>query len=57
MVEKTQSEVENLLQGIDLNPVLIGIATPRQVGALARASLFVGPFAYGARWSWRRAFA
>jgi 1-acyl-sn-glycerol-3-phosphate acyltransferase len=29
-----------------LDPVLIGIATPRQVGALARASLFVGPFAW-----------
>jgi len=29
-----------------LDPVLIGIASPRQVGALARASLFVGPFAW-----------
>jgi len=29
-----------------LDPVLIGIASPRQVGALARASLFVGPFGW-----------
>jgi 1-acyl-sn-glycerol-3-phosphate acyltransferase len=29
-----------------LDPVLIGIASPRQVGALARASLFKGPFAW-----------
>jgi 1-acyl-sn-glycerol-3-phosphate acyltransferase len=29
-----------------LDPVLIGVACPRQVGALARASLFVGPFGW-----------
>ncbi len=29
-----------------LDPVLIAIAAPRQVGALARASLFVGPFGW-----------
>jgi len=29
-----------------LDPVLIGVASPRQVGALARASLFVGPFGW-----------
>jgi 1-acyl-sn-glycerol-3-phosphate acyltransferase len=29
-----------------LDPVLIAIACPRQVGALARASLFVGPFGW-----------
>ncbi len=29
-----------------LDPVLIAIASPRQLGALARASLFVGPFGW-----------
>ncbi|MGD9634217.1 MAG: lysophospholipid acyltransferase family protein [Pirellulales bacterium] len=29
-----------------LDPVLLGIASPRQVGALARASLFVWPFSW-----------
>jgi 1-acyl-sn-glycerol-3-phosphate acyltransferase len=29
-----------------LDPVLIGVASPRQVGALARASLFVGLFGW-----------
>jgi 1-acyl-sn-glycerol-3-phosphate acyltransferase len=29
-----------------LDPVLIAIACPRQIGALARASLFVGPFGW-----------
>jgi 1-acyl-sn-glycerol-3-phosphate acyltransferase len=29
-----------------LDPVLIGVACPRQVGALARSSLFFGPFGW-----------